>query len=339
MRQWSRSTEDEMSADRDVEDIRSLLRRQPRPATFAADGIVPHAGVTVLAGRPKHGKSWLALDLALGVGTGTTVLGDVPCAEASVLYLALEDSPYRIRRRVDALLREIEPPDDMLVAYRWTRGVKGLAAWSSDHPGGLVVIDVLAKFTNVGSSYQAQYDALGALNDLARERDVAIVVVTHTVKTRPSSDPLAVVLGSTALTGAVDTILILEKESLPPQDPISDTAPSVGMPAMLTRGRLYIDGKDVDNAAWVLERDGARWVRSGGDVPAVDPVTKIDYQILDILGDARNHGRDSLSRREIQDGLPGVPEATIARILRILIDMELITRVERGGYRLSRLGG
>jgi hypothetical protein len=64
----------------------------------------------VLAGRPKHGKSWLALDLALGVGTGGAVLGDVACTNGPVLYLALEDSPYRMRARVEALLHDATPP-------------------------------------------------------------------------------------------------------------------------------------------------------------------------------------------------------------------------------------
>jgi RecA-family ATPase len=91
-----------MGTDFEVEDIRSLLLRRLEPPRFAVDGLVPRGGVTVLAGRPKHGKSWFALDLALGVGTGIAVLGDVACAKGPVLYLALEDSPYRMRGRVGA---------------------------------------------------------------------------------------------------------------------------------------------------------------------------------------------------------------------------------------------
>ena len=45
----------------------------PAPRFVVAD-LVP-AGLTILAGRPKLGKSWLALQTAAAVGTGGSVLG------------------------------------------------------------------------------------------------------------------------------------------------------------------------------------------------------------------------------------------------------------------------
>lgn len=42
---------------------------------FIVPGILPE-GATILAGRPKLGKSWLALDIALAVARGDYCLGD-----------------------------------------------------------------------------------------------------------------------------------------------------------------------------------------------------------------------------------------------------------------------
>src|ERR671916_316869 len=48
-------------------------------------------GATLLADRPKLGKSWLALDIGLAVAAGRHVLGDILCEASDVLALCLED--------------------------------------------------------------------------------------------------------------------------------------------------------------------------------------------------------------------------------------------------------
>src|SRR5262245_18590110 len=61
-------------------------------------------GLTLLAGRPKVGKSWLALDIALGVGDGGSVMGSIrPASTGDVLVLALEDNPRRLQKRCHKL--------------------------------------------------------------------------------------------------------------------------------------------------------------------------------------------------------------------------------------------
>ena len=61
-------------------------------------------GCTLLAGRPKLGKSWLMLDVGLAVAAGRYCLGDARCEQGDVLYLALEDNERRLQRRIDKLL-------------------------------------------------------------------------------------------------------------------------------------------------------------------------------------------------------------------------------------------
>lgn len=47
----------------------ALWDMKHNPTRWAVPGILPE-GVCILAGKPKVGKSWLALDLALSVGAG-----------------------------------------------------------------------------------------------------------------------------------------------------------------------------------------------------------------------------------------------------------------------------
>src|SRR5262249_58141949 len=67
----------------------------PEPR-WAVEGILPE-GVTVLAGKPKLGKSWLALNVALAVAGGGVALGAVRVEGGLVLYLALEDTRRRLQ--------------------------------------------------------------------------------------------------------------------------------------------------------------------------------------------------------------------------------------------------
>ncbi|MDR2347323.1 MAG: helicase RepA family protein, partial [Bifidobacteriaceae bacterium] len=60
-------------------------------------------GLTVLAGSPKIGKSWLALDLALCVADGTRFLG-ARTRQCGVVYCALEDSERRLQDRIRLIL-------------------------------------------------------------------------------------------------------------------------------------------------------------------------------------------------------------------------------------------
>ena len=47
-----------------------LVRRQWRPHGWLLWQMVPHAGITLLAGETASGKSFLGLDLALGMASG-----------------------------------------------------------------------------------------------------------------------------------------------------------------------------------------------------------------------------------------------------------------------------
>ncbi|GAB3869033.1 hypothetical protein GCM10029964_128400 [Kibdelosporangium lantanae] len=74
----------------------------PEP-TWAVPGIIAE-GVTLLAGPPKVGKSWLSLGLGLSIAAGLPALGTVAVDPGPVLYLALEDTPRRLQSRMRTVL-------------------------------------------------------------------------------------------------------------------------------------------------------------------------------------------------------------------------------------------
>lgn len=80
-----------------------------KPIEFCVDGMIS-TGLFILAEAPKVGKSWLALDMALIIAKGKTLLGR-ETKRGTALYLCLEDSYTRIQNRLFELTSE--PSDNL----------------------------------------------------------------------------------------------------------------------------------------------------------------------------------------------------------------------------------
>jgi hypothetical protein len=192
------------------------------PVRYLLPGYIPE-GVTLLVGRPKVGKSWLALDLCLACASGWKVLGNLTPLQGDVLYLALEDGKRRLKRRIDKLmpLFQDEWPERLMLAPvgTWTTldqgGLKKIEEWCRSVPEPrLVVIDTLQRIRPPANGkaplYGADYDAITGLQKLATEFGIAIVVLHHDRKA-DAEDAFDTVSGTLGLTGAADTILILKR--------------------------------------------------------------------------------------------------------------------------------
>src|SRR5215203_672216 len=186
---------------------------------WAVPDIIPE-GVTLLAGKPKLGKSWLTLGLGVATATGGVALGTKRVERGECLYLALEDNRRRLQKRLAKLLAGGPAPEGLHIALEWPQlddgGAKALDEWFEAQPDArLVVVDTLKKVRPRASSnrgvYDVDYEALEPLLPLAAKHNVAIVVVHHTRKLA-AVDPLDEISGSTGLSGGVDGALVLRRD-------------------------------------------------------------------------------------------------------------------------------
>lgn len=230
----------------------------PALSWFLPD-IIPGEGVTLLCSRPKFGKSWLIYDLCIAATANRFTLGQKKPAQGDLLYLALEDSKRRLQNRMTKLLPVFTGkwPEKLTITTKWRRlhegGVDDIRDWHkrTKENGGkpvAVAIDVLAKVrkpTGNKPVYEADYEALTGLCQLAHELSVAIVVVHHTRK-MAADDLMETVNGSYGLTGAVDTVLVMA---------MSKTGGAV----------LDIRGRDVESAELAIQfsKDSCRWTILG----------------------------------------------------------------------------
>src|SRR4051794_23623240 len=61
-------------------------------------------GLTIFAGGPKLGKSYMSLDFSLACGSGGVALGYISVEQCDVFYLALEDGGRRLQARTRQLM-------------------------------------------------------------------------------------------------------------------------------------------------------------------------------------------------------------------------------------------
>jgi hypothetical protein len=197
---------------------RDLLATDFPEPRFAVPALVPE-GLTFFAGAPKLGKSWLALGLGIAVASGGRALGTLEVDRGEVLYLALEDSPRRLKDRLAILLRGEECPEGLWFETEWPRlgagGAEQLSSWITEHPQArLVVVDVFTRMRTAevkrSDLYKVDYDAASELQAVAIGNGVAVVCLYHTRKAE-AQDFVETVQGTFGLAAGADTILVARR--------------------------------------------------------------------------------------------------------------------------------
>ena len=112
---------------------RDLQKKKFDPVRYALPGYIPE-GITLLVGKPKICKSWTALDLCIAASANRFTLGTLKPAQGDVLYLALEDSQRRLKRRMSKLLNDDSLwPSRLTLQTSWRRASEGglddIKAW------------------------------------------------------------------------------------------------------------------------------------------------------------------------------------------------------------------
>jgi hypothetical protein len=243
-------------------------------------------GFSVLAGRQKLGKTWLAIDWALAVACGGIAMGAIEVENGNVLYVDMENGPRRIQRRINALYPDERSRPD-LSKLEWMTDApaldKGLLDALDDWRRSvsmprLIVIDVLQRIKSVGlasrNSYENDYSIWAPLQRWATDHRIAVIGLHHTKK-GGADDPLEALSGSNGLSACADTTLVLDRDG--------------------NGITLYVRGRDVDEKESALTFNGGIWSLSG-DAAKVR-LTSERLAILDALQDAA----EPMSPTEIAD--------------------------------------
>ena len=149
--------------------------------------------VGVIGGAPKCAKTWLGLDLALSVATGTPCLGkyNVPEPGPVLVYLA-EDALPVVRKRVDGMAQhrgldlagvEIHVITAPVLRLDRDPDRRRLLETTRRLRPRLLILDPLVRLHGVDENNAGEVAALLAyFRSLQREFDVSVLLVHHTRK-------------------------------------------------------------------------------------------------------------------------------------------------------------
>jgi hypothetical protein len=292
-----------------------LMQKDIPPIRWAVPELIPE-GLSILTGRGKLGKSWLALDICLAVSTERLVLGNIAVEQGPCLYLGLEDGERRLQDRIKKLGYGLDRLENLSYCHSSTiprqhkGGIEWIDRWLTEHPlARLVVIDILARFrkphSKGGDIYQEDTDTMGEIKALGDRHNTALLVVTHDNKSKNNDDIIDNISGSSGIAGSADALLFLQRVRLD-----KDNA------------TLTITGRDVNEARYALTRNTFQW-HLEGDADEFN-VSRERKAIFDFLK---------------QNGVPaGIDEISIALDMKKTATKSLLYKMSKAGSLYANSG-
>lgn len=181
-------------------------------------------GITIIAGKPRVGKTNFSLQLATALSTKNTKFLNKKCLYTKVIYFSFDTKKEEIQKRLNLIPLETE---NLYLLYRDTEEeftfsdieteikIQNLKRKKSQEM--LIVIDM---FQNVKyerkydiNSYQDTYDMIKKYYFLAKKYDCNFILVHHVNKSSSSNDVFDSLNGSIGLRGAAENMLLITENN------------------------------------------------------------------------------------------------------------------------------
>lgn len=235
-----------------------FLESDIKPVEWIIPEILPE-GLAILASRPKMGKSWLCLNLALSVASGMRVFKKFDVQPQKVLYITFEDSKARLSSRLQSLMSSNLFNSDsvstnfiltleLTIPFLDEGGTEFIFEKIQSEGIKLVIIDTLTRAlknqqSNKQSSYVGDYKLISQYQNFALTNHISLIFVYHTRKALSESEYfIDEIQGTTGITAGADTLMVLKKEK--------------------ENYKLYITGKDViaDDLDLTFDKETGLWL-------------------------------------------------------------------------------
>jgi RecA-family ATPase len=169
------------------------IRTEDNAQRWLVEGLWGASSVGVIGGAPKCAKTWLGLDMALSVATGTACLGKyaVPEPGPVLVYLA-EDALPIVRERVQGMTRHrgldlagVEIHVITAPVLRLDRDRDRARLWETAKRlrPRLLLLDPLVRLHGVDENNAGEVaELLAYFRSLQRQLDLSVLLVHHTRK-------------------------------------------------------------------------------------------------------------------------------------------------------------
>jgi len=294
---------------------------------WLVEGLWSEQAVGILGGEPKCCKSFLALDLAVSVASGTPCLRRYPVRQAGpVLVFPAEDALAVVRQRLEGICAAADVsfaslPVEVITAPALRLDTEidreRLALTVQALKPRLLVLDPMIRLHRVDENDASQVAVLlSYLRELQRRFQVAVVLVHHARKDSNGSRPGQALRGSSELHGWGDSNLYMRRRG-----------------SQLTLTTEHRAAASQDDIPLQLTQSGdalSLTVTATGsaELPAPDasPLERVRRALAELNGPA--------SAERIRE-LCGMRTASVCESLAALVRQGIVLR-DAKGYRLSR---
>jgi len=208
-------------------------------------------GTCILSAKAKVGKSWLCNNLCKCITEGSDFLG-YKVNRCSAIYFDLETVEQLQKKRLNKMSEKDYADGFYLVSEAPLIGdgfEEMMDGFMQEDPNiGVIIVDVFQKVRKPKKNNETEYDAtyreIGALNRIAKKYHISIILVCHDRKNVEDSDPFSNILGSTALQGATDQMIVMYK------DKFDDEFTHIAVKGRTIDGLIKMDAHIV-NGMWI----------------------------------------------------------------------------------------
>lgn len=296
--------------------IGTLLEKKIQTVDWIVQDLLPGGGLSIVAASPKTGKSTLARQLALSVARGQPFLGR-STQQGHVFYFALEERERVVQKHFLDMGSTGE--EDIKIHSGLINSPQAMEKFCcvvKEEKPALVIVDPIAHLSTIRdfNDYGSVIAALSPFISLAQDTGSHFCLLHHNRK--GNNITIDSVLGSAALSGSVDTIVLLSyKESYR---------------TIKTRQR---EGEDLGET--ILNFDPATRTSSLAGTKKELDVRKIQDEIIAVLEE-----RSPISRAKLEKKIEGKTE-TLRQAMKYLVETGQIHRTgsgKKGDPHIFQLG-
>lgn len=297
--------------------LKALLAEPEENTDWIVDGLLPKGGLSVIIAKPKTGKSTLARQLALCVSRGEEFLSR-ETAKGLAIYLAFEER----RRDVQSHFKIMGTVgDEELKVFAGMAPVDAIALvreMATNEKPVLIVVDTLARLARISdlNDYAKVTAGLEPILAIARECGSHVCLLHHARK--GDSKGIDAALGSTGITGTVDTIIQIYRTE-----------------KYRTISSIQRIGQDIEET--VLEFDNKRrWASLGGSREQAE-IDRVKTAIIDFL----QVQDDAVEEKTIGEGIEATKSYRIKALRQLVCDgiVERLGEGKRGNPYLYKKAG
>lgn len=213
-----------------VHSLHELETMDLPPQLFLIDDFLPLGGAVMVSARPKVGKTFLALQMALAVATGGKFLG-YRSKKRGVLYVDFESDERNMLGRTTEMIDTENQPENIFLMqpenpFEFGRVGNGfekqVETFINSHKSAdirLVVVDTYghiqgARDSRKNNVYNIEYEEIAKINRWAKRFGITVILIHHNNKNGEDyNNPVSGISGSTGITAGLTAYYVLTKQN------------------------------------------------------------------------------------------------------------------------------